>query len=251
MSVRGSLVMWVEMIDSVKAADHKAIPLVRPQPTQVELRFVIYTCESCKLVDNGKIDAKVYCALQCKSYEGVHDGYPEVQTTDVHYGSTGSAIFNWRMVYPKITLPTPSCIIELSLYDYNLIAGDVPVGSISLDVKKYVEKVNSSLDTIIKTDNKLRFTNSLDEDEGVNIGEVKFEMQVYPQSEANRKPAGKAREEPNENPELMTPSEGRGWDSVIPSLGLSFGFGGFYKKVIPLILFTLLCLVGLKQVGLL
>merc|ERR1719502_70283 len=196
------------MIDSVKAADHKVTPLFRPPPTEVELRFVIYTCENCKLVSNGKIDAKVYCQLKCETYQGV---YETQQMTDVHHGSTGSAIFNWRMVYPKITMPTPSCIVDLSLYHYNLFAGDSRVGTISLDVKKYVEKVASSMDTIIKTDNKLGFTSSLDEDEGVNIGEVKFDMQILPQSEANRKPAGKARDEPNENPELMTPMEGRGW----------------------------------------
>jgi hypothetical protein len=155
------------------------------------------------------------------------------------------------MVYPKILLPTNSCIVEFSLYHYTLIGGDTPLGTIALDLKKYVEKVASSMDAIYKTGNKLAFTSSDDDEEDEGPGEVIFDMQVFPQLEANRKPAGLARTEPNENPELMTPMEGRGWDAVLPSLAFSFAFPGLYKKVIPLILFTLLCLVGLKYVGLL
>lgn len=106
------------------------------------------------------------------------------------------------------------------------------------------------MDTIEKT-SQLQVKSQLDEDEGQNIGEIKFEMYVLPQSEATSKLAGIARDDPNEHPQLMTPMEGRGWDSVLPSLAFSLPSFGFYKKVIPLIVFTLLCLVGMKYVGLL
>merc|ERR1719247_3060634 len=246
-SVTGSLLMWVEMIDSKEAADKKASPLQKPAPTEVELRFVIRTTHNVKLIDNGKCDVRVSTSLQCDEYFGQ---YPRQQKTDVHFGSLGEAVFNWRMVYPKITIPTKSCVVSLELYDYNLIAGDTQIGAFSLDVRKYVEKVGQSMDTIEKT-SQLQVKSQLDEDEGQNIGEIKFEMYVLPQSEATSKLAGIARDDPNEHPQLMTPMEGRGWDSVLPSLAFSLPSFGFYKKVIPLIVFTLLCLVGMKYVGLL
>jgi hypothetical protein len=245
--VTGSLVMWVEMIDSVTAADNPATPLQKPPAMEVELRFVIWNCYNVKLVDNGKCDVRVGIQLQCKEYFGGND---VEQKTDTHHGSLGDAVFNWRIVYPKVRMPTKSCVVDIGLYDYNLIAGDTPIGNISLDIKKYVEKVASSMDTMTKT-SRLPFKSPLDEDEGVNIGEVKFDLMILPQSEATLKPAGIERQDPNENPQLIAPSEGRGWDSILPSLAFSLPSFGFYKKVIPLILFTLICLVGLKYVGLL
>jgi len=246
-SVTGSMMMWLEMIDSKEAAEKKATPLQKPPPMEVEIRFVVWTCENVKLVDNGKCDAKVGIGLQCEEYTGIH---PMVQKTDVHFGSLGPAVFNWRIVYPKIILPTKSCVVNIDLYDYNLIAGDAPIGSISLDVRKYVDKVGSSMDRLSIT-SKLAFKSPLAEDEGQNIGEVKLEMTVLPQAEATLKPAGIERSEPNENPQLMTPMEGRGWDSILPSLSFSLPSFGFYKKVLPLIIFTLLCLVGMKYTGML
>jgi hypothetical protein len=248
-SVTGSLVLWIEMIDAREAADKKATQLQKPKPQEIELRLVIRTCHNVKLIDNGKVDVKVGVGLQCDKYFGP---YPIHQTTDVHFGSTdGHAVFNWRIVFPKITMPTKSCILDLILYDYNLLAGDTPIGSISLDIRKYLEKVAVSMDTIQKDDNKLQFTSKADEDVGVNVGEILFDMTVMPQTEALSKPAGIERQDPNENPQLLTPKEGRDWDSVLPSLAFSIPSFGFYKKVLPLIFLTLLCLVGLKYVGLL
>jgi len=247
-SVTGNMNMWVEMIDSKDAADKKATPLQKPPAMEIELRFVIWTLENVKLVDNGKTDARVGITLQCEEYQGQ---YERMQKTDTHHGSLGAAVFNWRIVFPKIVLPTKACIIAIDLYDYNLIAGDVPIGSTSLDIRKFVDKVGSSMDTMVKEHAKLRFKSSLDEDEGVNIGEVDLDMMIMPQSEANLKPAGIERNEPNENPQLMTPMEGRGWDSILPNLAFSLPSFGFYKKILPLIVFTLIALVGLKYVGLL
>jgi len=247
-SVTGNLMMWIEMIDSKEAADKKATPLQKPPAMKIELRFVIWTLENVKLVDNGKTDARVSISLQCEEYTGP---FPCMQKTDTHHGSTGSAVFNWRIVYPEIVLPSKACIIDVGLYDYNLIAGDVPIGSTSLDIRKFVDKVGSSMDTMTKEHSKLRFKSSLDEDEGQNIGEVDLDMMVMPQSEAKVKPAGIERSDPNENPQLMTPMEGRGWDSILPSFAFSLPSFGLWKKFLPLILFTLLALVGLKYVGLL
>ena len=65
-----------------------------------------------KLMDGTKTDVKVTVDLECKEYEGVTMGFPKLQATDTHIGSTGNAIFNWRVVYPRIVMPTKSCTLE-------------------------------------------------------------------------------------------------------------------------------------------
>eukprot|EP00439_Symbiodinium_sp_Y106_P007907 s1551_g1.t1 len=81
------------------------------------------------------------------------------------------------------------------------------------------------------------------------VGSVQFEMWFMTQSEANQKRNGKGREDPNDFPQLVTPAEGRGWGDVLGGFSLSLPDLGLMKKVIPLILFTLLCLVLLRFVG--
>merc|ERR1719387_2626465 len=77
--VTGSLLMWVELIDSTEAADKKATPLSRPPAMEVEIRFVIWTCHNVKLVDNGKCDVRVGVKIACEEYAGQ---YPAAQKTD-------------------------------------------------------------------------------------------------------------------------------------------------------------------------
>ena len=52
-----------------------------------------------------------------------------------------------------------------------------------------------------------------------------------------------ARDEPNQFPQLVTPTEGRGWADVFGGFEFAFPDMGLWKKLLPLIFFTLLCLV--------
>eukprot|EP00913_Durusdinium_trenchii_P023809 g22359.t1 len=89
------------------------------------------------------------------------------------------------------------------------------------------------------------------------VGSVQFEMWFMTQSEANQKRAGKGREEPrprarrpwtraptdpNDFPQLVTPAEGRGWADFAAGFSFSLPDFGLMKKIIPIVLFTLLCL---------
>jgi hypothetical protein len=258
----GSIEMWVEMLDSVHASDQKATDLRAPPQTEIEIRLVIRTTTAIPLVDNGKCDVKITVRLECKEYQG---HLPMYQETDVHNGcTTGNAVFNWRIVYPRIQMPTQSCTLDIQCWDANSLASDTLVGMVSIDVRKYVEKVARDLEALTATADLALSPPAAEEGEEKEAspgdpsgegqdpaGRVQFEFFIYTQSEANEKKAGWRRDPPNENPPLVTPAEGRGWGDVFAGFSFSLPSFGLFAKVVPLIIFTLLCLVGLKFVGLL
>lgn len=123
------------------------------------------------------------------------------------------------------------------------------IGDVNLDLKKYLEKVAKDADALTLT-NELKFSNGA-EDEDVEIGFVKVSMWVMTQSEADANEVGIARNEPNVNPQLITPIEGRGWGDFLGALGLSFTMPdlGLMGKLIPLLILFFALLIALKQVG--
>ncbi|CAE7313563.1 Ttll11 [Symbiodinium sp. CCMP2592] len=237
----GSIEMWVEMIDSVRASDIKASELRKPPAMEIEIRLVIRTCKNVKLWDGSKTDVKVTVDLECKEYEGVTMGFPKLQPTDVHLGSTGNAIFNWRIVYPRIVMPTKSCTMDLKLYQANFVSADEFIGAVSVDLRRYVERVARDMDMIYIEKADLQFTagaagegeeggDGADAAEEETVGSVQFEMWFMTQSEANQKRNGKGREDPNDFPQLVTPAEGRGWGDVLGGFSLSLPDLGLMKK---------------------
>lgn len=263
----GSIEMWVEMLDSVRASDIKAQELRKPPAIEIEVRLVIRKVKNVKLMNGTTTDVKVACELECKEYEGVAMGFPQLQWSDVHFGSTGDAVFHWRMVFPRIVMPTKSCTMDLKLYQANTVSADQFIGAVSIDLKRYAEKVARDMDMIYIDKAELTATASAGGEDGGEggegeksaddsgdkepVGQIIFEMWVMTQSEADQKRAGKGREDPNDYPQLVTPSEGRGWGDVFSGFSFSLPDLGLWKKVIPLILFTLLCVILLKYMGLL
>jgi len=194
---QGSIEMWIEMIDSVNASDQKATDLRPPPTTEIEIRLVIRTTTGIPLVDNGKCDVKIGVALDCREYAGPH---PARQDTDTHNGSTtGNAVFNWRIVYPNIVMPTKSCTLDMHVYDANALSYTL-IGSVSIDVRKYVEKVARDLEALQGTAN-LPFSPATGEEgeekeKDASAGEaagddpagrIQFEFYIYTQGEANEK----------------------------------------------------------------
>lgn len=154
--------------------------------------------------------------------------------------------------------------MDLKLYQANSISADEFIGAVSIDLRRYVERVARDMDCIYIEKADLQFSASTGGDdageggeaaaadaEDENVGSVQFEMWFMTQSEANQKRAGKGREDPNDYPQLVTPAEGRGWGDVLGGFSISLPDLGLMKKIIPIVLFTLLCLVLLRFIGLL
>jgi len=87
-----------------------------------------------------------------------------------------------------------------------------------------------------------------------DLGSVSLSLYVLTDIEASNSAVGIGRNEPNENPILLTPTEGRGWGAYLETFGFpSFDFG-LWKKFIPLFVAMFMFLAGMvamRQVGLL
>eukprot|EP00931_Biecheleriopsis_adriatica_P114550 TRINITY_DN9037_c0_g1_i2.p1 TRINITY_DN9037_c0_g1~~TRINITY_DN9037_c0_g1_i2.p1 ORF type:complete len:1451 (+),score=280.29 TRINITY_DN9037_c0_g1_i2:132-4484(+) len=243
---RGSLEMWIEMVAASEAADVKAAALVRPPDVELELRLVIWGTTGVKLMAKDHTNVKVSTSLNCKEYVGMYDARQE---TDVHYHSTdGKAVFNWRMVYPRICMPTASCTLQVDLW-HSEMTGDDFIGNLQLDLKKYVERVARDLDALTIGPNKVTVQN-----EEEPLGTIEMSVYVMTQSQADGRRVGIARDDPNEDPQLITPTEGRDWGTFLEALGFGWPDFGLWKKLMPLLVVAavfLVAVIAMKQIGLL
>jgi len=248
---RGTIEMWIEMLDCQKTVDVKVSPLVKPVEIELEVRMVIWTTKNVKFV-KGKdyVNVKVISSLDCGSYLGM-DG--KTQETDVHYNSKdGNAIFNWRIVYSRIKMPIKTCSVKLDLVHYELM-GSTVIGSLDLDLKKYVERVATNMDAIELAEDWLKFKDSEAADDE-DIGQAKVQLFVLTQIEAGSKRAGIGREDPNDYPPLITPAEGRDWGDYFGGNPFKLPEFGMWKKMIPLFIIMVIFLffvIIMKQMGLL
>jgi hypothetical protein len=252
----GSLEMRIELLDSAKASDEHPVLIPKPVPTKLEVRFVIRSTTGVKIVDGEHTDVKVVVELECNEYLADQRLYPKVQATDTHYNcTTGDAVFDWRVVFPQIAMPTTGCTVYLRLYDSNSIVGDTFIGEVAIDIRKYLSKVARDLDMIVIENGELAFKDGCSiggplTDAAFDVGKVQFEMHVLTDSEAVQRLAGVGREEPNAYPVLATPVEGRMWGDVLAPLVWEWPSLGLFGRVAPLIMFGLLCLMLIKWLNL-
>jgi hypothetical protein len=248
----GTVEMWIELVDSFKASEQPPSVLRAPPPNEIEMRLVIWGTKDIKLVDGKSTDVMFRVSLDCSAYSETRPGaYPRTQDTDVHYGcDDGKSVFNWRIVYPRIIMPVQSALMQISVFNYSLIGGNTFLGELNLDVKKYLEKVNATAERMDMDHNFLTMKWP-DQEADPDPGFVEVSLQVLMQQEANGNPVGKARDEPNQDPQLITPIDGRGWGDFLKGFGFNFALPNWQKFVVMIVLGVLAVLVILKQVNLL
>jgi len=255
---RGNIEMWIEMLDSVQASDVKPLELRPPPSTEIEVRIVVRTAQIFTLDEGDLCDLLIGAYLKCDEYGGEQDLFQE---TDVHYGCSGKAVYNYRIVYPKLKMPVQSVLVDVSLFKHNHLTANERVGFLTLDLKRYVEKVARDLDVCNVDAAELKFSGSIatpgeaaqEDEEEECPGSVTLELSVISDVEAQTKPANIARLEPNQYPQLVAPTEGRGWDAVFASMGIGWPDFALWKLMIPPVLGGVAFLGGavvMKQIGL-
>ncbi|GAW82530.1 ferlin [Plasmodium gonderi] len=221
----GILEMWVEIMDyeqSKKTPIHK---METPKKTDIEIRIIIWRCTMLSVDENinKTFDLTVTSELDCVNYNGTN---PAIQTTDVHYNcKNGNAVFNWRIVYPRISHPLNTCFLQLAAYNNNNVGVSEFLGEVNLELSKYINKASEIVNKLeLDAELKLRKKNGMDSDNNYN-GYLQVTVQFIPQIKANIKPVGLGRQEPNRNPYLRTPDSGRDWNDFVYSIS----FNDIYK----------------------
>jgi hypothetical protein len=231
--------------------------LSKPKQVELEVRIVIWSTRDIKAVDGDKTDVQIETTLQTGmgQYHGVEEGFPATQTTDVHMNcKTGIAEFNYRLVFKRIESRTEICTVTFVVQDYNTFSGPKQFGSVSVDLKKYLAKVSKDMEPIRleKVEVDFKDTDAAIED-AESVGTLIWELWILQDAEAKNKPVGMAQNPPNEDPVLSVPTEGRGWGDALAGFGVDFSGmdTALLKKLLPVIIFALLCLVLLRWLGLL
>eukprot|EP01068_Selenidium_serpulae_P004197 Selendium_serpulae@DN3452_c0_g1_i1.p1 len=220
----GTLEMWIEMLDLADEAEFPRTELKPPLPTELELRLVMWGARSLSFANLGKesVDAKIKCTLDCSSYKGKQ---PVMQETDIHYNSrNGNAVFNWRFVFSKIVLPVTSCNLQVAAYDHKNVGADVFIGEVNLELRRYLERLGQTLSRK-EVDAELKLFNRANKSAA---GFVQLTVQMLSMSEAQSAQVGLGREDPNRNPRLPQPEDGRSWDDFLSSAGAKADMGAMW-----------------------
>jgi len=169
----------------------------------------------------------------------------EKQKTDVHYRSMdGEGMFNWRMVFPFKYMPEEKVMVvekkehfwsldstkqtmpprvNMQVWDNDLFSANDFIGNLELDLSKLPRpKKEAKKCTLAQLDAEGEETIDLfeakmskgwwamveeAEDGTRNLkGKVEMTLEIVTAEEAEAKPAGEAREEPNMNPKLEEPN---------------------------------------------
>lgn len=165
---KGSLEMWVELLDSQEAAEVRKSPLFQPPPVEVEMRVIVWGVRNMSLrlcVDEfgderGRVDVLARCALSCSAFLGPQ---PDAQETDIHYSSEGEAEFNWRFVYSKIavTRGVPlQCHLQLSMWEHFALKRPVLLCENLMDMKNYCTRVAKTRD-VFEIESEVPLTNRM------------------------------------------------------------------------------------------
>eukprot|EP00371_Babesia_bovis_P001245 XP_001609892.1 hypothetical protein [Babesia bovis T2Bo] len=234
-NVHGSLDVIVQLGPVELFSTLRPFNFTKPVQSLIELRVVVWSTRGVHLpttsVDartKDQLDLYVVSTLDCQGYRG---DAPLSQRTDTHYNcDSGSAQFNWRMVYPEIHSPVGACQLQLSVYDFWKVGPPVFIGEATLELRQYVAVVSSTA-TRVDLSADLPLVNSAS---AKPVGTLKVNVQVLTQSESTCSPVGLGRNSPNCKPFLPTPRAGRQWQDWFAhtSLGLDFGFLTVYVSSI-------------------
>lgn len=223
---KGAVRMCLEVIPRSKNSLFPVTSLEQHNVEQYELRIVIWNTENVPLV-NGSVNIQVKVSM--------FNGEKEVEEkTDTHNNSKdGKGEFNYRLIFDFLY---PSNKTNLNMYIYNdhTLSKDDVLGSVTIDMKKYFNKIlNTKQEIIIEKE-----WVDLDPSPAVSNayesgGSIEVEMKILTKQEATRRKAGKGQNEPNKDPELKKPINGRSLLDIIPFatdvVGIMTSFASNFK----------------------
>ena len=168
-----------------------------------ELRIIIWEVAGVEVPPGGAVDLFLKLCFEEKGWR--EDEI--IKQTDVHYGSKdGHGIFNYRF---KFSLEFPGePRLKIQLKDHHAISADTAIGEIIINIGKMYKRVKNQ-GLYDSGDVTIPFKNPNTQTDDV-VGIARIAITIVSQEEARSQPVGEAQEEPNVNPTLTKPTEGRG-----------------------------------------
>ena len=203
--------MWIDVLDG---DEQHQVPLEKigkiTLEENYEVRLIIWETREVPIPNGTSANFMIRSSYQRDGLSEV----PEVKDTDIHRGcKTGRAMFNWRMIYRIGMDEFPR--LKLQIFDTGL--GTEAVGELTLDLRTSIKLLQKS-GTL--EDNKIWVQFSNPQKGGASAGYCLIQLQILFQQEAENDPVGEARDEPNQNPVLKEPPEGRSLGDMLAGLGV-------------------------------
>jgi len=153
---KGSLEMWVEVLDSQLAPDVPVSTLYQPPPVEVEIRVVLWGVRelSRKLAldeygdEKAGLDLLARCQIDCRQFAGPQKAQQE---TDIHHGADSFAEFNWRFVFSRVQVTrgvSLDCFMQLSLWESYALQRPQLLCESLIDMKTYCKRVATQRTTV-------------------------------------------------------------------------------------------------------
>ncbi|CAG9335811.1 unnamed protein product [Blepharisma stoltei] len=233
-TAQGMIELFLEVLDSQEAKLIPVSKIAKPIPEEYELRFIVYKCEGIpRRPDKEVTDIFFRVAFDCAGWieESVQ------KETDAHMGSSdGHGVFNWRMKF-HFQLPCTFARLRVNAYDFSTFGDDQVVSEVILDLSRYFSRVlKEGKLSVEESWTDLHLPNK----PGTNGGKLMFSFYILSLAEANQRPVGEAQDEPNRDPELETPEEGRGVSDFLKGTafdvsGWSLWDFGILKKILAVL----------------
>ncbi|XP_077187228.1 otoferlin isoform X6 [Paroedura picta] len=232
---QGRLELWVDMFPMDMPAPGPAIDIAPRKPKKYELRVIVWNTDEVILEDDdyftGEKSSDIFVRGWLKGQQ------EDKQDTDVHYHSlTGEGNFNWRYIFPfdylaaeeKIVISKKESMfswdeteykiparLTLQVWDADHFSADDFLGAIELDLNRFprgaktAKQCSMELGTgeaevpMISIFKQKRVKGwwpflARDENDEIEItGKVEAELHLLTAEEAEKSPAGLARNEPD------------------------------------------------------